>query len=78
MKTLEWPPQSPDLNPIENLWAILDNRVEKTSVTNKQTYFAALEKAWNDLDPQHLKNLVESMPKRLQMIIEAMEGHIEY
>lgn len=78
IKPLEWPPQSPDLNPIENLWAILDNRVEKTGVTNKQTYFAALEKAWNELDPQHLRNLVESMPKRLQSIIEAKGGHINY
>lgn len=78
IKPLEWPPQSPDLNPIENLWAILDNRVEKTHVTNKQTYFAALEQAWNELDPQHLRNLVESIPKRLQSIIEAKGGHIDY
>lgn len=78
IKPLEWPPQSPDLNPIENLWAILDNRVEKTGVSNKQTYVAALEKAWNELDPQHLRNLVESMPKRLQSIIEAKGGHIDY
>lgn len=78
IKPLEWPPQSPDLNPIENLWAILDNKVEKTGVTNKQTYFSALEKAWNDLDHQHLKNLVESMPKRLQLVIQAKGGHIDY
>ena len=78
IKPLEWPPQSPDLNPIENLWAILDNKVDKTDVTNKQTYFAALERAWNELDPRYLRNLVESMPKRLQAIIKAKGGHIDY
>jgi transposase len=78
IKCMEWPPQSPDLNPIENLWAILDNKVDKSGVTNKQAYFAALQKAWNDLDPQHLRNLVESIPKRLQLVIEAKGGHIGY
>lgn len=78
IKLMEWPPQSPDLNPIENLWAILDNKVDKTDVTNKQTYFAALQKAWDDLDPQHLRNLVETMPKRLQLVIKAKGGHIDY
>lgn len=78
IKPMEWPPQSPDLNPIENLWAILDSRVDKTGVTNKHNYFQALENAWEDLDPQHLKNLVESMPKRLQKLLKARGGHINY
>lgn len=78
IKPMVWPPQSPDLNPIENLWAILDNKVDKTDVTNKQNYFAALTKAWDELDPQHLRNLVESMPKRCQLVIEAKGGHIDY
>lgn len=78
IKPLEWPPQSPDLNPIENLWAILDARVDKTGVTNKNNYFEALERAWEELDPQHLKNLVESMSKRLQEVLKAKGGHINY
>lgn len=78
IKPLVWPPQSPDLNPIENLWAILDNKVDKTKVTNKENYFLALKKAWDELDPQHLRNLVESMQKRCQLVIEAKGGHIDY
>ena len=44
-KLLEWPPQSPDLNPIENIWAYLDGNVDKTNVTNKTSHYAALQKA---------------------------------
>lgn len=79
IKQLEWgPPQSPDLNPIENLWAILDNRINKSGVTNKNSYFEALQLAWENLDPQHLKNLIESIPRRLQKVIEAKGNHINY
>jgi len=78
IKQLEWPPQSPDLNPIENLWAILDNRINKSGITNKNSYFEAVQLAWENLDPQHLKNLIESIPRRLQKVIEAKGGHINY
>jgi len=60
------------------LWAILDARVEKTGVTNKNNYFEALERAWEELDPQHLQNLVKSMPKSLQQVLKAKGGHINY
>ncbi|XP_055644095.1 uncharacterized protein LOC129780140 [Toxorhynchites rutilus septentrionalis] len=46
-------PQCPELSPIENLWVILNNKVDKSNVTNKQNYVAALKKAWDELDPQH-------------------------
>lgn len=72
------PPQSPNLNPIEKLWPIRDDKVNKTDVSNKNNYFEALVRAWEELDPQYLKNLVESMPKRLQQILKAKGGHIKY
>lgn len=77
-KLLEWPPQSPDLNPIENLWSILDQNVDKGDVTNRDKLFEALEKAWMNINPQHIRNLVESMPRRLQSVIEAKGGHTKY
>ena len=78
MKLLEWPPQSPDLNPIENLWFILDQQVDKGDVTNKFKLFSALEKAWNGIDDQYLQKLVESMPRRLQAVIKAKGGVTKY
>ena len=39
---LDWPRQSPDLNPIENLWEELDRQVREGNFTNKKNLFAAL------------------------------------
>ena len=38
---LEWPAQSPDLNPIENLWMIMDEKGKKENVEMKMNYFDA-------------------------------------
>lgn len=78
IKVLDWPAQSPDLNPIENLWSILDAKINKTGVTNKDNYFTALKKTWEELDDHYLQNLVESMPRRLQAVIKAKGGHTKY
>lgn len=75
MELLEWPYGS-DLNSIEKLWAILDNKVDKTGVVNKDTCYSALSSAWSNIDPQHLQNLVESIPRCLQKVIAAHGGHI--
>lgn len=65
------PPQSPDLNPIENLWHILDRKVRQTKITSKEHLKQVLIESWNDLSVETLNNLVESMPRRLQAVINA-------
>ena len=47
---LDWPVQSPDLNPIENLWSILDYKTRNRKVNNIESLFIELEKMWNLLD----------------------------
>lgn len=70
---MEWPPQSPDLNPIENLWSYLDCQVRQRPVKpkNEHELYAALQDEWYKLDPTYLKNLVHSMPRRCQETIKA-------
>ena len=36
IKVLEWPAQSPDLNPIENMWSIMKHHLGKINCTNKK------------------------------------------
>jgi hypothetical protein len=67
--TLPWPPQSPDLNPIENLWSILDDMVKDRRPSNEAQLFEVLQNAWNNVNDHVLHSLVASMPRRCQAII---------
>jgi hypothetical protein len=67
--TLPWPFQSPDLNPIENLWSILDHRAKDRAPKNEDELFQLLQQAWQALDVQILTNLADSMPERIQAVI---------
>lgn len=75
---LEWPPQSPDLNPIEHLWTILDDRTPMTSRTSIQKMWDGMKEAWDAIPSKILANLVESMPARLRMVIKNKGGHTSY
>lgn len=73
ISSLEWPAQSPDLNPIEHLWDVLERRMHKrrNKPKNKEELMDALMEEWVKIEPEILKNLVESMPRRIQAVIEA-------
>jgi hypothetical protein len=66
-----WPAQSPDLNPIENLWSILDQKCQSRKPKNAATLFDVLAEEWARLDVKILQNLVDSMPRRLEAVIAA-------
>jgi hypothetical protein len=68
---LDWPSQSPDLNPIENLWAIIEYRLRRRICRNEEELFQLLQDEWNTIDPALLESLVESMPRRCQAVIDA-------
>lgn len=67
-----WPGNSPDLNPIKNLWAILQNKLDnlKTPPSNIQQLEHALKEAWSEISPETLSNLIESMPERIKKVLE--------
>ena len=68
---LQWPAQSPDLNPIENLWAIIEYRLRYRICSSPEALFELLKTEWEKLEPELLQNLVNSMPRRLQAVIDA-------
>lgn len=77
---LEWPGNSPDLNPIENLWAIIKRRLAANTITTKQQMIAEVIRIWHhDQDiTGMLHALVDSMPRRIANVIQAKGGHTNY
>ena len=72
------PAQSPDMNVIENMWAILDANIRKRTISNKSDLKTALVEEWAKITPQVTQKLVDSMPKRLKMVVDQKGGHTKY
>lgn len=80
LEVLKWPGNSPDLSPIENLWAFLKQRFRKLGVRTKPEAIRwFLNAAHRSEDVRNVcENLIDSMPKRIKMCIDAKGGHINF
>lgn len=76
---MAWPPYSPDLNPIENLWALLKAKIYelhpeiKGMPDNEETLqilTAAAQEAWSEIDTDMLEKLAVTMPNRVKQVID--------
>lgn len=72
-----WPTKGDDINPMENLWAILDERLEKKKFTTKQGMKKAVTAIWEEIDDELLHKLINSVPNRLRKIVKAQGGSIK-
>ena len=74
-----WPPNSPDLSPIENLWSILSNDVYKDPEPKTVDQLKRrLRNAWNSISVETLDNLVKSLPRRMKAVIANKGNTITY
>jgi len=87
VRVMIWPPYSPDLNPIENLWALMKaeiyrlypelERAPDTEETLQQLIQAAKE-AWWSIDQEVLRRLSATMPHRVAAVLEAEGWYTKY
>jgi len=77
---LDWPPQSPDMNPIEHLWKHVKNELylDSEMPTNKDDLWVKVERIWDSIDPAVCLNLIDSMPRRVEALLKARGGHTKY
>jgi transposase len=80
IEVLDWPGNSPDINPIENIWAICKNRMSKSDCTTVEKLISTIIHTWfrDERMLSTCQNLVESMTKRVKLLVEAKGGHIKY
>ena len=73
---LPWPSQSPDINPIEHLWDILERRLRQhfPSPSNRCELTEFLVEEWCNIPPVEFQMLVESMPQRIHAVLAARSG----
>lgn len=65
-----WPSGSPDLNPIENLWSIMKNKVYELNPQTEEQLIEIIFDVWENLDISLIHKLIDSMPSRLQKVID--------
>jgi len=72
---LDFPPYSPDLNPIENLWAHFKRRIETHNATTLDELTAAVKQEWANTPQEMFATLSESMITRCEAVI-ASQGYM--
>ncbi len=77
---LKWPPQSPDLNPIEHLWDVVEREIciMDVQLTNLQQLRDAIMSIWTKISDECFQHLVESMPRIIKAVLKAKGGPTQY
>jgi transposase len=72
-QTMLWPAQSPDLNPIEHLWAHVKRMLNQfpTPAKGMNELWERIEKVWNEIDSETCAKLINSMPSRIRAVLKA-------
>jgi hypothetical protein len=73
-----WPPNSPDLNPIENVWAYVQAKVNALGCKSFDEFKQAVLDGIKAVPKSIINNLINSMPKRLAKVIETGGGKTKY
>ena len=77
---MDWPPQSPDLNPIEHLWSIMKRHLGEIDEqpSGMIDLWKRTQEAWNSISEETCRSLISSMPRRILAVIRAKGRWTKY
>ncbi|RPB07491.1 hypothetical protein P167DRAFT_495694, partial [Morchella conica CCBAS932] len=84
IEIFHWVSNSPDLNPIENIWRALRRRLKIRyrgiggRPRSKKDLIHAVKEEWERLDQSLFDNLVDSLPDRIAAVLKAKGGHTKW
>jgi transposase len=70
-KVIDWPENSHDLNPIENAWKFMKNKLSNEDISSIPELKEAILKMWTrNISRDYLASLSNSMPQRMEAVIK--------
>ncbi|MBW0486135.1 hypothetical protein O181_025850 [Austropuccinia psidii MF-1] len=77
--TMEWLAHSPDLNLIKNIWKLMKRQISKLyQPQNLEELKQTIQSTWSNIYPGILNDYLQSMPRRMQMVIDQRGGPTSY
>lgn len=73
-----WPPQSPDLNPIEQWFDHIKSKLQGMERSSPDAIWRSLNTVWNRIKIKDLRKYIDTMPDRCRAVIKAKGGHTPY
>lgn len=80
IERLDWPANSPDMNPIEHVWDYVQRRIHQRDnppITLEELRIAAQEE-WNNIPQETINNLIISMHRRVNLLFQRRGRHTDY
>ena len=75
MTPWSWPPQSPDLSPIENLWRDISMGLKQSKPINLHELLSEIQRIWYAIPVERCQWLVDSFPRRIKACISSLGSH---
>ena len=73
---MRWPAQSPDMNPTENVWKLLNERAKEKNPRNVEELWTNLKVEWEKISVHECKTLIRSCSQKCKAVIESEGLHV--
>lgn len=78
IEVLEWPPQSPDLNLIENVWGRLKYELRGRKFETQDDLWDEIERLWHQVPLEFVRSLYNSIERRISAVIKSKGSYTTY